>query len=71
LTNLDENRTEAVADIGAERARVWRLYLTASALGFDAGEISVYQVLVARTGAAHRLPLERRALRTQGVSPAS
>jgi hypothetical protein len=30
-----------------------------SALGFEDGEISVYQVLAARTGARHSLPLDR------------
>jgi hypothetical protein len=30
-----------------------------SASGFEAGEITVYQVLAARDGAAHGLPLRR------------
>jgi cyclopropane-fatty-acyl-phospholipid synthase len=67
LANLEERRTEAVADIGAERARIWRLYMTAAALGFEDGDISVYQVLIARAGASHGLPLERPALPMQGV----
>jgi hypothetical protein len=33
-----------------------------SALGFEDGEISIYQVLAARPGAEHRLPLDRREL---------
>jgi cyclopropane-fatty-acyl-phospholipid synthase len=62
LANLEASRDEAVAEIGAERERIWRLYLTASALGFEDGDITVYQVLTAHRGAPHALPLERAAL---------
>jgi len=62
LANLDARRAEAVALIGEQRERAWRLYILASALGFEDGEISVYQVLSARLGAPHRLPLTRREL---------
>jgi cyclopropane-fatty-acyl-phospholipid synthase len=72
LANLDEHRTEADAEIGAERARIWRLYLTASALGFEDGDISVFQVLVARAGSPHGLPLQRPAFHGVGaVTPSS
>jgi cyclopropane-fatty-acyl-phospholipid synthase len=67
LRNLAEHRAEAVADIGAERTRTWRLYLTASAVGFEDSDISVFQVLVARGGAAHGLPLDRSAFRDAGA----
>jgi len=33
---------------GPGRARVWRLYLAASALGFESGEIEVHQTLAVR-----------------------
>ena len=59
LANLEQSGGDAVAEIGPERARVWRLYLTASALGFEEADISVYQLLVARRGAPHGLPLQR------------
>jgi cyclopropane-fatty-acyl-phospholipid synthase len=59
VANLAANRDEAVAEAGPQRERVWRLYMLGSALGFEAGEISVYQVLAARSGAPHGLPLER------------
>jgi cyclopropane-fatty-acyl-phospholipid synthase len=62
LANLEASRDEAVAEIGAERERIWRLYLTASALGFEDGDITVYQVLTAHRGPPHALPLERAAL---------
>jgi cyclopropane-fatty-acyl-phospholipid synthase len=59
--NLDARRAEAIAEIGEERERVWRLYLAGCALAFEEGDITVYQVLAARSGAPHRLPLARRA----------
>ena len=62
LANLDANRDQATALVGEERERAWRLYLLASAQGFEDGEISVYQVLAARLGAPHRLPLTRARL---------
>jgi len=65
LANLEEHRAQALAEIGAERARIWRLYMTGAALGFEDGDLSVYQVVVARAGARHGLPLQRPALRPQ------
>jgi cyclopropane-fatty-acyl-phospholipid synthase len=43
--NLDEHWTEAVADVGEGRARVWRLYMAACRLGFERGNIQLHQVL--------------------------
>ena len=60
--NLARNRAAAIAEVGTERERVWRLYMLGSALSFEAGEITVYQVLSARDGAPHGLPLARAAL---------
>jgi cyclopropane-fatty-acyl-phospholipid synthase len=62
VANLSAHREEAVAEVGPQRERVWRLYMLGSALGFEAGEISVHQVLAARPGAAHGLPLSRDTL---------
>ncbi len=61
--NLDEHWDEAIAEVGARRARVWRLYMAASANAFEAGRISVHQVLGVRTGAqgASGMPSTRRA----------
>ena len=39
---------DAVRLAGAERARVWRLYLRAARLGFETGWASIYQVLANR-----------------------
>jgi len=41
---LDERHDEAVRLAGAERVRVWRLYLRAARRGFETGFTSVYQV---------------------------
>jgi cyclopropane-fatty-acyl-phospholipid synthase len=62
VANLAANREAAIADVGPERERVWRLYMLGSALGFEAGEIGVYQVLAASPGPPHGLPLSRRGL---------
>ncbi len=43
--NLERHWDGAVAEVGERRARVWRLYMAASANGFDDGGISVHQVL--------------------------
>ncbi len=60
--NLHEHRTEAVTLVGEARERAWRLYLVASAAGFADGDITVYQVLAARLGEDHPLPLTRTEL---------
>jgi cyclopropane-fatty-acyl-phospholipid synthase len=43
--NLERNWDAAVAEVGVRRARIWQLYMAASANGFDDGGISVHQVL--------------------------
>jgi cyclopropane-fatty-acyl-phospholipid synthase len=45
VANLEEHWDEAVALVGARRARVWRLYMAGSAVGFTDGGINVHQVL--------------------------
>jgi cyclopropane-fatty-acyl-phospholipid synthase len=40
---LDAHLDEAVALVGPERLRVWRLYLRAARIGFETGFTSVYQ----------------------------
>jgi cyclopropane-fatty-acyl-phospholipid synthase len=46
---LDERLDDAVTLAGAERARIWRLYLRAARRGFETGFTSIYQVRC-RTG---------------------
>jgi cyclopropane-fatty-acyl-phospholipid synthase len=45
VANLEAGWDRAVALVGEARARVWRLYMAASAIGFDDGGVSVHQVL--------------------------
>ena len=59
VTNLTAAWDDAVAEVGEQRARVWRLYMLGSALGFEEGDVTVHQVLSARDGAPHGLPLQR------------
>lgn len=45
VANLEARWDEAVSLVGERRARVWRLYMAASALGFEDGGLAVHQVL--------------------------
>jgi cyclopropane-fatty-acyl-phospholipid synthase len=45
---LDEHLAEAEQLAGAERTRVWRLYLRAARNGFDTGQTAVYQLRARR-----------------------
>jgi cyclopropane-fatty-acyl-phospholipid synthase len=64
LANLGAERAAIHAEVGAERERVWRLYLLGSMLAFADADISVFQVLASRGGAPHGLPLVRAAGRS-------
>ncbi len=59
--NLDAHWDEAVAEVGEATARVWRLYLAASRLGFTQRRIELHQVLAVRTddNGVSGMPLER------------
>ena len=59
VANLEGHWDEAVREAGDGRARVWRLYMAACALGFDHGTTQVHQVLAVRPdpSGASRLPL--------------
>jgi cyclopropane-fatty-acyl-phospholipid synthase len=48
--NLDEHWEEAVAEVGQATARVWRLYMAGSRLGFDRNQIELHQVLGVKLG---------------------
>ncbi|MGI8662672.1 MAG: class I SAM-dependent methyltransferase [Acidimicrobiales bacterium] len=50
VANLESNWDDAVALVGAGRARVWRLYMAGSALNFEAGRTQVHQVLAVKPG---------------------
>lgn len=56
--NLDAHWDEAVREVGPERARVWRLYMAGSRLGFELNNIQLHQMLGARLDdGASRMPL--------------
>jgi cyclopropane-fatty-acyl-phospholipid synthase len=57
IANLDQHRQEAIELAGIERVRAWDIYLAASALTFERGALSVYQILAA--GAPARTPAVR------------
>ena len=45
VANLEENWDRAVALVGVQRARVWRLYMSASENRFLDGRLGVFQTL--------------------------
>ncbi len=56
--NLESHWAESVAEIGEGRARVWRLYLAGSRLGFVQRRVELHQVLAVRTdGGEAGMPL--------------
>jgi cyclopropane-fatty-acyl-phospholipid synthase len=61
--NLQGHWDAAVAEVGVRRARVWQLYMAASANGFEDGGISIHQVLGVVPGPEGRsgMPPTRRA----------
>jgi len=52
--NLDAHWAEAVEEVGQGTARVWRLYMAGSRLGFDRNQIELHQVLGVRLMAEGR-----------------
>ncbi len=48
VRNLERSWDEAANEVGAARARIWRLYMAASALNFEAGRTQVHQVLAVK-----------------------
>ncbi len=62
VRNLEEHWDEAVALVGRPRANIWRLYMAASANGFDDGGLAVHQVLgvVPDTSGRSGMPPTRR-----------
>ena len=49
VANLEQNWDEAVALVGEGRARVWRLYMAASAVNFAMGGVQIQQVLAVKS----------------------
>lgn len=49
VANLEARWDEARELVGDARARIWRLYMAGSALGFEAGHINIHQTLGVKT----------------------
>jgi cyclopropane-fatty-acyl-phospholipid synthase len=49
VENLLKRYDEAVEEVGEERARVWRLYMAGSAVGFQRHHLEIHQVLSVKT----------------------
>ncbi len=60
IANLEAQHEAAVALTDERTYRVWRLYMSAAAHGFDSGNTNVYQALLSKTDAGRaELPLAR------------
>ena len=60
VANLEAHWDEAVRLVGPGRARVWRLYMAASAVNFEAARTQIHQVLAVRDHADGRSDMPRR-----------
>ena len=52
--NLESGWEEAVAEVGERKARVWRLYMAASRVGFDVNRLELHQMLGVRLESSGR-----------------
>ncbi|HEX9684963.1 MAG TPA: class I SAM-dependent methyltransferase [Burkholderiales bacterium] len=61
VERLEANRAAVLAAVGEKLYRIWRIYMAGSALGFERGWMSVYQVLAGkpRAGGALEVPETR------------
>jgi cyclopropane-fatty-acyl-phospholipid synthase len=59
VSNLEADWERAVKLVGRGRARVWRLYMAASAVAFESNSIGVNQVLAVRTRDSGRSGMPR------------
>ncbi len=57
VRRLEGRFDEAVKEVGLERARLWRLYMSVSAYQFAAGHLAVHQVLLAKPDSEGRVDL--------------
>jgi len=61
VANLEENWDACVAEAGVARARIWRLYMAASAVNFEANRTQVHHVLAVKPADGRSaLPLRPR-----------
>jgi cyclopropane-fatty-acyl-phospholipid synthase len=69
LDRLEKNFDLAVALVGRERARAFRLYLMASAAAFHLGRIDVFHLLLAKRDAGGHAAPSCRARRQRSTAP--
>lgn len=69
VQRLEVNRAAALCEVDEPTYRVWRLYMAACALEFEAGGTGVYQILASRRGVETSLPLTRQDLYAAVPSP--
>lgn len=63
VQRLEASHDEALQYVGETAYRIWRLYMAACALEFEAGGTGIYQILASKPGATMQpLPLTRRDL---------
>jgi cyclopropane-fatty-acyl-phospholipid synthase len=61
VQRLEDCREDALRHVSEPTYRIWRLYMAACALSFEAGDVGVYQILAARRAKGpHPVPLTRR-----------
>jgi cyclopropane-fatty-acyl-phospholipid synthase len=53
VDNLDKRFDEAVEEVGIQRARVWRLYMAASAVAFERHHLEIHQIVCVRPDRGH------------------
>jgi len=70
VQRLENHRGEALRHVSEPTYRIWRLYMVACALSFEAGDAGVYQILAGRrVKGLHPVPLTRRDVYRQSVKP--
>ena len=70
VARLEQHHTEVLETVNESTYRIWRLYMAASALEFEGGELGIYQILAAkRSVGLTTLPLTRRHLYADKQQP--
>lgn len=59
VKRLESQHEAALHEVNETTYRIWRLYMAACALEFEAGGTGIYQILASRRGAQAELPLTR------------
>ncbi len=71
VKRLEANCDAALREVDEPTYRVWRLYMAACALEFEAGGTGIYQILASRSGVESSLPLTRRDLYAVADGPSA